>query len=137
MSSLVYPFSLVGHQRAMKDFSKTTLLLVYVGIVQTISIQPGRTRSLVERWEQRERCINTDAPTTKSSSLMAEADTLRPSEKAQKESSGNDLIAPANEDATENLMQNHDSFISVLQSRLTKLQFLNTLAGGTTLLDSE
>ncbi|XXG70497.1 hypothetical protein AAC387_Pa06g3250 [Persea americana] len=87
-----------------------------------VNVQPGRTRSLVERWEQRERCINTDAPTTKSSSLMAEADTLRPSEKAQKESSGNDLIAPANEDATENLMQNHDSFISVLQSRLTKLQ---------------
>ncbi|KAJ8628513.1 hypothetical protein MRB53_021820 [Persea americana] len=42
--------------------------------------------------------------------------------KGQKESSGNDLIALANEDATENLMQNHDSFISVLQSRLTKLQ---------------
>lgn len=45
-----------------------------------LAVQPGRTRSLVERWEQRERCINTEDPSTKSSSLMPEADTLRPSE---------------------------------------------------------
>lgn len=42
-------------------------------------VQLGRTRSLVERWEQRERCTNTEAPTTISSSLMPEPDTLRPS----------------------------------------------------------
>ncbi|KAF8409333.1 hypothetical protein HHK36_005408 [Tetracentron sinense] len=87
-------------------------------------VVPGRTRSLVERWERREKFNDDVALTTSvSSGVIPETDTLPPMLKGQPQTSGRELTSANNEDVTEALMQNHDIFLSTLRSRLTKLQY--------------
>ncbi|OVA13192.1 WD40 repeat [Macleaya cordata] len=44
-----------------------------------LAVEPGRTRSLVQRWERREKCNNTEAQTTSGlSDVLPETDTLPP-----------------------------------------------------------
>ncbi|XP_058073225.1 katanin p80 WD40 repeat-containing subunit B1 homolog KTN80.4-like isoform X2 [Magnolia sinica] len=94
-----------------------------VKYVKGVAVELGRTRSLVERWERRERSTSSEAPAISASSdAMPETDTLPSVMKGQPQTSQMDLVSANDEDAAENIMQNHDLFLSVLQSRLTKLQ---------------
>ncbi|KAF8370165.1 hypothetical protein HHK36_031796 [Tetracentron sinense] len=99
-------------------------------------VVPGRTRSLVERWERRERFNDDEALTTSvSSDMIPKTDMLPPvlliltmmfndEQNGQPQTSGRELLSANNEDVTEALLQNHDIFLSTLRSRLTKLQVL-------------
>ncbi|CAL9759218.1 unnamed protein product [Musa acuminata subsp. burmannicoides] len=77
-----------------------------VKYVKGVAVQLGKTRTLVERWERRERCGSNMA--IKQSEATSERDLT---------TSEDDLIP-------ETLIQNHDAFINSLKSRLTKLQMV-------------
>ncbi|KAK9092391.1 hypothetical protein Syun_027302 [Stephania yunnanensis] len=86
-------------------------------------VQPGRTKSLVERWEQREKIhasesLTTNAPTN----IVPEVQTSSQTLDAQPQTSGNELPYANDENVIEGLIQNHDMLLSSLRSRLTKLQ---------------
>lgn len=85
---------------------------------------PGRTRTLVERFERRER-VNPDKDhQSRSSSPPVLLQTLNtfPTMDNQPQASGRPLTPANDETVIEELMQNHDVFLSTLRSRLTKLQ---------------
>ncbi|XP_068639728.1 katanin p80 WD40 repeat-containing subunit B1 homolog KTN80.4-like [Aristolochia californica] len=89
--------------------------------VKGVAVQHGRTRSLVERWENRERSTSSEAladmvPETDVSPSTAQV------QNGQCETSKRAAATPHSEDMPEILMQDHHNFIDVLQSRLTKLQ---------------
>ncbi|THG11215.1 hypothetical protein TEA_030198 [Camellia sinensis var. sinensis] len=75
-----------------------------VKLVNGVAVVQGRTRSLVEMFERRER-LNSD-------------------ENRDPQITGRELTSSNDGDLTEDLMQNHDVFLSTLWSRLTKLQVL-------------
>ncbi|KAJ8497601.1 hypothetical protein OPV22_008153 [Ensete ventricosum] len=77
-----------------------------VKYVKGVAVQLGKTRTLVECWERREKCgsnvaIEQSGPTSERDLTTSE----------------DDLIP-------ETLIQNHDAFINSLKSRLTKLQMV-------------
>ncbi|KAL5976206.1 hypothetical protein ACLOJK_020536 [Asimina triloba] len=92
-----------------------------VKYVKGVAVELGRTRSLVERWEKRERCTDSEtSPASVSSDAIPKVHTI-PS--VMNEQVATSEVATANdEDSADDIMQNHDSFLSVLQSRLAKLQ---------------
>ncbi|CAL5409784.1 unnamed protein product [Camellia sinensis] len=96
-----------------------------VKLVNGVAVVQGRTRSLVERFERRER-LNSDevqAHDTTAHIITETAKTI-PMLNRDPQITGRELTSSNDGDLTEDLMQNHDVFLSTLQSRLTKLQVL-------------
>ncbi|KAK9267870.1 hypothetical protein L1049_010307 [Liquidambar formosana] len=94
-----------------------------VKYVNGVAVVRGRTRSLVERFERRERSVGEEDHTTSvSPHVISEMDKTTTMLKAQPQLSGRELVSADDEKVTEELMQNHDLFLSTLKSRLTKLQ---------------
>ncbi|OVA10761.1 WD40 repeat [Macleaya cordata] len=86
----------------------------------------GRTRSLVSNWEKRERSPSYEEPTTSDSSETVSAANMLSSNPvwerppfAEKET-----VSASDEDAIADLMEQHDQFLGLIQSRLTKLQVI-------------
>eukprot|EP00261_Vitis_vinifera_P017716 XP_010647505.2 PREDICTED: katanin p80 WD40 repeat-containing subunit B1 homolog isoform X1 [Vitis vinifera] len=116
-----------------------------IKIVNGVAVVAGRTRSLVERFERREKFnsnedqttnvssdmmperqerfnSNEDQTTKVSSEMMPETARTSPMLKGQPQISGRESTAASEENTIEDVIQNHDLFISTLRSRLTKLQ---------------
>ncbi|XP_077254083.1 katanin p80 WD40 repeat-containing subunit B1 homolog KTN80.3-like isoform X2 [Tasmannia lanceolata] len=96
------------------------------GISSAKYVKGERTRSLVERFERRERCNSSEALSVNGSSdEIPGTDVLSPKLKGLHQTSARDLnhrTDADDEDVIGNLMKKHDLFLSVLHSRLTKLQ---------------
>ncbi|OAY52135.1 katanin p80 WD40 repeat-containing subunit B1 homolog KTN80.4 [Manihot esculenta] len=85
----------------------------------------GRMHSLVVNWEKRGRSPNYDGPTFgcfpgTSAVNMLPFNTIKQRGPAQ--STENETVSADNEDAIADVMEQHDQFISSMQSRLAKLQ---------------
>ncbi|XP_048335425.1 katanin p80 WD40 repeat-containing subunit B1 homolog KTN80.2 isoform X2 [Ziziphus jujuba] len=94
-----------------------------VKFVNGVAVVPGRTRTLVERFERRERSnSNEEQANDMSTRIIPEMDQSPPMLKEEPQISGRDSTSTNDRDATEDLMQTHDIFLSTLRSRLTKLQ---------------
>ncbi|PSS10272.1 Katanin p80 WD40 repeat-containing subunit like [Actinidia chinensis var. chinensis] len=94
-----------------------------VKFVNGVEVVQGRTRSLVERFERRER-VNSDevqAPDTTPQTISETAKTPLIQDR-HPQITGRELKSGNDDKLTEDLMQNHDVFLSSLRSRLTKLQ---------------
>ncbi|XP_057513549.1 katanin p80 WD40 repeat-containing subunit B1 homolog KTN80.1-like isoform X2 [Actinidia eriantha] len=94
-----------------------------VKFVNGVAVVQGRTRSLVERFERRER-VNSDevqAPDTTPQTISETAKTPLIQDR-HPQITGRELKSGNDDKLTEDLMQNHDVFLSSLRSRLTKLQ---------------
>ncbi|XP_052183043.1 katanin p80 WD40 repeat-containing subunit B1 homolog KTN80.2-like isoform X2 [Diospyros lotus] len=83
----------------------------------------GRTRSLVERFERRERFSEVRTPDTTPDVTPKIAKTA-PLPNRHKKIGGRELTSLSDGKLAEGLMQSHDVFLSTLHSRLTKLQVL-------------
>ncbi|XP_068639266.1 katanin p80 WD40 repeat-containing subunit B1 homolog KTN80.4-like isoform X2 [Aristolochia californica] len=89
----------------------------------------GRTHSLVENWEKREispsseglTCFYNSAEGTISASSMKSSLYLR----GHSPSVQREAMSAGDEDATTDLMEQHDQFVASMQSRLTKLQVVH------------
>ncbi|KAL6206934.1 hypothetical protein ACLB2K_024179 [Fragaria x ananassa] len=120
-----------------------------VKVVNGVAVVPGRTRTLVERFERRERFSSNDdqatgiigpvIPEDQASSISSPAipedqatsicspmtiemeKTFTVQREEEPQISGRHMSSAKN-DPTEDLMQTHDAFLSTLRSRLTKLQ---------------
>ncbi|CAL5412171.1 unnamed protein product [Camellia sinensis] len=99
-----------------------------VKLVNGVAVVQGRTRSLVERFERRER-LNSDEVQAHDTTahIITETAKTTPMLNRDPQITGRELTSSNDGDLTEDLMQNHDVFLSTLQSRLTKLQV--SLAG--------
>ncbi|XP_042519738.1 katanin p80 WD40 repeat-containing subunit B1 homolog KTN80.2-like [Macadamia integrifolia] len=97
-----------------------------VKIINGVAVVPGRTRSLVERWEKREICTSSEDLSTNPSNVISEARTPPAVQSGQPQTSGRESTSADSEDLNlvEGLLQNHDIFLSTLRSRLTKLQMV-------------
>ncbi|XP_057963211.1 katanin p80 WD40 repeat-containing subunit B1 homolog KTN80.2-like isoform X2 [Malania oleifera] len=94
-----------------------------VKIVNGVVLVSGRTRSLVEKFERRERfSSDVDQVTNTSPQMMPETVKTSSMLKGQPQISGRDAPSSNDENVTEDLVQNHDVVLSTLRSRLTKLQ---------------
>ncbi|KAK1260627.1 hypothetical protein QJS04_geneDACA022532 [Acorus gramineus] len=95
---------------------------------ENVAVVQGRTRSLVESWERRERCKSSEAVAFSSPNNTILESVNMPSTVRgclqTSERSGTD-----SEHGIEIVMQNHESFLSVLNSRFTKLQVTGCLVG--------
>ncbi|KAM0943946.1 putative transcription factor WD40-like family [Dioscorea sansibarensis] len=94
-----------------------------VKYVRGVAVQLGRTRSLVENWEKREK-LNSGSSTI-SCSPSDPVSTVESSPfllKGQDETSARDMIRVDDDFIPGILLQNHDVLINVVKSRLTKLQ---------------
>ncbi|GMP72579.1 hypothetical protein CsSME_00030557 [Camellia sinensis var. sinensis] len=96
-----------------------------VKLVNGVAVVQGRTRSLVERFERRER-LNSDEVQAHDTTahIITETAKTTPMLNRDPQITGRELTSSNDGDLTEDLMQNHDVFLSTLQSRLTKLQVL-------------
>ncbi|XP_062096424.1 katanin p80 WD40 repeat-containing subunit B1 homolog KTN80.1-like isoform X2 [Humulus lupulus] len=94
-----------------------------VKFVNGVAVVPGRTRTLVERFEKREK-INTNEDQAGGATICAvpEIDKTPPVKKEEPQIPTKDIVSADVRDGTEDLMQTHDVFLSTLRSRLTKLQ---------------
>ncbi|XP_065025379.1 katanin p80 WD40 repeat-containing subunit B1 homolog KTN80.4-like isoform X3 [Musa acuminata AAA Group] len=82
----------------------------------------GRTKSLVANWERRERSPTYDGPRLSSSSeTMAGANSLY-SLRGHNRIAEKEIVPASDEDAISFVLEKHDQFLNVAQSRLTKLQ---------------
>lgn len=93
-----------------------------VKMVNGVAVVQGRTRSLVERFEKRERFNSIEDQASTMSRVMPEADRTPTLVKGEPQTSGRDSPSSNDKDVTEDLMQTHELFLSTLRSRLTKLQ---------------
>ncbi|XP_028096354.1 katanin p80 WD40 repeat-containing subunit B1-like isoform X3 [Camellia sinensis] len=94
-----------------------------VKVVNGVAVVQGRTRSLVERFERRER-LNSDevqAPDT-TPQIRPETAKISPMLNGHPQITERELTSANDGNVAEDLMQNHDVFLSTLRSRLTKLQ---------------
>ncbi|KAI8000321.1 hypothetical protein LOK49_LG09G01856 [Camellia lanceoleosa] len=96
-----------------------------VKLVNGVAVVQGRTRSLVERFERRER-LNSDEVQAHDTTthIITETAKTTPMLNRDPQITGRELTSSNDGDLTEDLMQNHDVFLSTLRSRLTKLQVL-------------
>ncbi|XP_052201919.1 katanin p80 WD40 repeat-containing subunit B1 homolog KTN80.4-like isoform X2 [Diospyros lotus] len=94
-----------------------------VKIVNGVAVVQGRTRSLVERFERRESSSTDEIqePNTTPHTIHETA-TVAPDLNRHPQITGRALTSMDGGNAIEDLMQNHDVFLSTLRSRLTKLQ---------------
>ncbi|XP_010905604.1 katanin p80 WD40 repeat-containing subunit B1 homolog KTN80.4 isoform X1 [Elaeis guineensis] len=94
-----------------------------VKYVRGVAVQLGRTRSLVESWEKRERFNSGYSATISSSSDPAHSnDTSASLLKAPEKTSERDVMSADDDFVPDILLQNHNVFINAVKSRLTKLQ---------------
>ncbi|XP_020091329.1 katanin p80 WD40 repeat-containing subunit B1 homolog isoform X2 [Ananas comosus] len=92
-----------------------------VKYVRGVAVQLGRTRSLVESWERRDRCNSGYAATVSSSSEQGTgADCVIPLSRGH--TYQKNLSSLDDGSILEILNQSHDVFINAVKSRLTKLQ---------------
>ncbi|XP_057962663.1 katanin p80 WD40 repeat-containing subunit B1 homolog KTN80.4 [Malania oleifera] len=102
---------------------------VYRGNRDACSIEcqkRGRTRSLVASWEKRERSPTFEDPTSNNS--PAAVNMAPPKAFKQRDSSPSvegEAEPTNNEDAVADIMDQHDQFISSMQSRFAKLQVVH------------
>ncbi|CAM0883332.1 unnamed protein product [Alopecurus aequalis] len=96
-----------------------------VKYVRGVAVPLGKTKSLVERFEKRESSsIDCSPPTASSGDRTVRADSpptslAEPSQTYERElSTVDEVMTPVD------LMQNHDEFINLLKSRLTKLEMM-------------
>ncbi|KAL7211897.1 hypothetical protein ACSBR2_014703 [Camellia fascicularis] len=96
-----------------------------VKLVNGVAVVQGRTRSLVERFERRER-LNSDEVQAHDTTahIITETAKTTPMLNRDPQITGREMTSSNDGDLTEDLMQNHDVFLSTLRSRLTKLQVL-------------
>nr|XP_009418645.1 PREDICTED: katanin p80 WD40 repeat-containing subunit B1 homolog isoform X1 [Musa acuminata subsp. malaccensis] len=88
----------------------------------------GRTKSLVANWERRERSPTYDGPRLSSSSeTMAGANSLYSLRGHNRIAEKEIVPAASDEDAISFVLEKHDQFLNVAQSRLTKLQIVYRL----------
>ncbi|KAF5944461.1 hypothetical protein HYC85_018538 [Camellia sinensis] len=92
---------------------------------KAVAVVQGRTRSLVERFERRER-LNSDEVQAHDTTahIITETAKTTPMLNRDPQITGRELTSSNDGDLTEDLKQNHDVFLSTLRSRLTKLQVL-------------
>ncbi|CAL5345983.1 unnamed protein product [Camellia sinensis] len=96
-----------------------------VKLVNGVAVVQGRTRSLVERFERRER-LNSDEVQAHDTTapIITETAKTTPMLNRDPQITGRELTSSNDGDLTEDLIQNHDVYLSTLRSRLTKLQVL-------------
>lgn len=90
-----------------------------VKYVRGVAVQLGRTRSLVESWEKREKCNTTTV--SSSSEQVPKPDNLPPALNGEAHMTERETKADG-DFGCEALLQGHDVFINLVKSRLTKLQ---------------
>ncbi|KAH7675836.1 Microtubule severing protein katanin p80 subunit B (contains WD40 repeats) protein [Dioscorea alata] len=91
--------------------------------VRGVAVQLGRTRSLVESWEKREKSNSGSSTIACSPSDPVSTVEFSPSLlKGQDDSSARDTTRVDDDFIPGILLQNHDVLINVIKSRLTKLQ---------------
>lgn len=88
---------------------------------------PGRTRSLVANWENRERSPPSECPTTSSSTVAIGVVDSRPIKmkskpRANSVSTEKDMPSVTDDDIIAQVIGRHDQFLGSMQSRLGKLQ---------------
>ncbi|XP_039130994.1 katanin p80 WD40 repeat-containing subunit B1 homolog KTN80.1-like isoform X2 [Dioscorea cayenensis subsp. rotundata] len=94
-----------------------------VKYVRGVAVQLGRTRSLVESWEKREKSNSGSSTIACSPSDPVSTVESSPSlSKGQDDSSARDMTRVDDDFIPGVLLQNHDVLINVIKSRLTKLQ---------------
>ncbi|KAL7088931.1 hypothetical protein ACP275_13G158200 [Erythranthe tilingii] len=110
-----------------------------VKVVNGVAVVPGRTRSLVERFERKEKIDVDESGISDKASVVATEPVETPppqnsdqqsvmTEKEQSTSDDNNVIVrekPStldDDNVIENLLQGHDVLLSTFRSRLTKLQ---------------
>ncbi|XP_008800146.2 katanin p80 WD40 repeat-containing subunit B1 homolog KTN80.4-like [Phoenix dactylifera] len=94
-----------------------------VKYVRGVAVPLGKTRSLVERWEKRERFNSGCSATISSSSDPSHRDDNSASLlKSPGKTSERDAMSVDDDFVPDILLQNHDVFINAVKSRLTKLQ---------------
>ncbi|KAI8012877.1 Armadillo repeat-containing protein LFR [Camellia lanceoleosa] len=94
-----------------------------VKVVNGVAVVQGRTRTPVERFERRER-LNSDevqAPDT-TPQIIPETAKISPVLNGHPQITERELTSANDGNVAEDLMQNHDVFLSTLRSHLTKLQ---------------
>lgn len=114
-----------SHHEAGNEPVNSTQKQHSVKHVNGVAVVRGRTRSLVERFERRDE-IKTDVIQVSDVSPVLKAETM-PSTfmlGKQPQMAGNESKCSNEDNITEELMQNHDIFLSTLRGRLTKLQVL-------------
>lgn len=91
-----------------------------VKYVRGVAVPLGKTRSIVESWEKRERCNSSNSASVSSvPDQVPKLDRLQIGEVLSPEK----IITTADDSLLcETLLQGHDVFINVVKSRLTKLQ---------------
>ncbi|KAK1325157.1 hypothetical protein QJS10_CPA01g02332 [Acorus calamus] len=93
-----------------------------VKYVKGVAVVLGRTRSLVESWERRERCKSSEAVSINSvDNLISVSGDLSPTVQGLDQTSKRNGTAD-NEHGIKILMEKHDAVLNVLKSRVTKLQ---------------
>ncbi|XP_028106307.1 katanin p80 WD40 repeat-containing subunit B1 homolog isoform X2 [Camellia sinensis] len=114
----VIPLPLEGNDPPSSTEGTNSVKLVN-GVVQ------GRTRYLVERFERRERLHSDEVQAHDTTAhIITETAKTTPMLNRDPQITGRELTSSNDGDLTEDLMQNHDVFLSTLRSRLTKLQLL-------------
>ncbi|KAA8519844.1 hypothetical protein F0562_014066 [Nyssa sinensis] len=94
-----------------------------VKFVNGVAVVQGRTRSLVERFERRERSNSEEVETPDTAPhLESETAKMSPVLNRHPQLNGRESTSVDYENVPEDLMQNHDVFLSTLRSRLKKLQ---------------
>ncbi|XP_074563691.1 katanin p80 WD40 repeat-containing subunit B1 homolog KTN80.3-like isoform X2 [Curcuma longa] len=87
-----------------------------VKYVRGVAVQLGKTRTLVECWEKRER--------TSSGNMAIKGSLLHDEQKGSEQSSERHLSISEVDFSPETLVHNHDAFVNSLKSRLMKLQMV-------------
>ncbi|XP_031500321.1 katanin p80 WD40 repeat-containing subunit B1 homolog KTN80.4-like isoform X1 [Nymphaea colorata] len=101
-----------------------------VGYLEERRHSSGRTRTLVDSWERRERSPNNDTQTMSSSSdSVSELAASIPVSKSQLPAVECGLPSVSNEDECDSAMQGHHVFLREMQFRLTKLQVVRRSLG--------
>ncbi|WCJ40113.1 hypothetical protein M5689_021044 [Euphorbia peplus] len=91
------------------------------------SQKAGRMRSLVVNWEKRGRSFNYDGPTSASSHGSASSRNMPSVTLKQRGNSPpaeNEMVSPSDDDAIADIIEQHDQFVSSMQSRFSKLQIV-------------
>ncbi|XP_015886848.2 katanin p80 WD40 repeat-containing subunit B1 homolog KTN80.4 isoform X3 [Ziziphus jujuba] len=89
----------------------------------------GRTRTIAVNWEKRERYSNFEGPTSSVSDATVSATNVLPPNAKYKQrgyplSTEKETVSASDEDAMADVMEQHNQFISSLQSRSAKLQII-------------
>ncbi|KAL6992626.1 hypothetical protein U1Q18_010738 [Sarracenia purpurea var. burkii] len=94
-----------------------------VKYVNGVAVVQGRTRSLVERFERRETLNSDESHEVHTTPhLLPEAARTSPMLNRHPQLTGREEISGNDGNFADDLMHNHDPFLSTLRSRLTKLQ---------------